>query len=346
MKKITLLITALFSIMVGFSQTYSFDFVSPSSGKVGEQNVDVEITYTSDIPVKFQIQIATSDFSATAAFKRDDTVFPAGTDQTATITLNINSTSGNPPMPLDPDLDYFYSGRMYDSTTDGFPTMAGSFLVGNFGTDNPFDLLPGNSMKVVVPPSPTQAELGSTIPVTVEYTSDVSVKLQVSIFADGYPANQAGAFYNDPATYPAGENQQVVLMVPINEDNNGTPVDTDLNFQYNNRMFDASDDSALVEVFNGNSLAVAIDLVPQGTLSISDFKNEEFASYNTANSFELNTDQKISSVKVYNISGQVVATESSNDSSVSVSTDGLSSGVYLVEATTVNGTKGLFKIAK
>ena len=84
----------------------------------------------------------------------------------------------------------------------------------------------------------------------------------------------------------------------------------------------------------------------EAILSTSDFKNEEFASYNTANSFELNTDQKISSVRVYNISGQVVATKTTGDNSVSVSTNGLSSGIYLVEATTVNGTKGLFKIAK
>ena len=96
----------------------------------------------------------------------------------------------------------------------------------------------------------------------------------------------------------------------------------------------------------GEAFIDDVELFDQAQLSTKDFKNEEFASYNTANSFELNTDQKISSVKVYNISGQVVATESSNDSSVSVSTDGLSSGVYLVEATTVNGTKGLFKIAK
>ena len=126
--------------------------------------------------------------------------------------------------------------------------------------------------------------------------------------------------------------------------------DADGNAMRNNQTIDLDGGIALQFgfAFEGQIGSYRLDnivLAQTSTLSTQSFDNSKFITFSNNNIFNINATEKISSVEIYNLAGQLIQATNPNDYVVSLDNNDLSSGIYLVKVST-DKASGLFKVVR
>ena len=91
----------------------------------------------------------------------------------------------------------------------------------------------------IVEPTPTEARIGETIPVTIEYSSHKPVKFQVQINKIGW--GSTAAWSNNDEKFPAGKNQKAVINLRVKEKDGSQFINHKDDFAYTFRMWSFRD---------------------------------------------------------------------------------------------------------
>lgn len=97
-----------------------------------------------------------------------------------------------------------------------------------------FTIIAQNSVKVVAP-TPTEAKIGETIPVTIEYTAEKPVKFLVQINKIGWGLTPA--FVRSKQKFSSGKNKTATIELKIKAKDGAKIVDPRLKYAFTVRMF-------------------------------------------------------------------------------------------------------------